>query len=141
MNGYILKYRGRVYHVAMPDQDTMITSCIVRDEFNLDARPAITSARKLRPGIEFEVEFAEFDELPDPVCGEYQATDVDVGFPEVKESIRSVWKQYRVVDIDPEYRKMEYRKMEDRRDAESYWKSQLDRFRKIEAVLKKEGLI
>ena len=118
MKGILIKFLGQEYKVGLPDTEVSVICTLVleRDEFILGgggiSSSFIGSWQKIRDGIEFEVEVAEFEEATEPIS----------------ESNPSV--------IDPEYQKMI-----DARDEEWELNWKLHQFRKIEAILQEEGLI
>ena len=109
MIGLIVKYMDKIYKVGTPGEGVTLSSCIVRKEFILEAggmqHGFVGIFRKLREGIEFEVEVAEFDKASEPLS-------------ETNQPI-----------IDPDYP----------REEDPDWK--LKHFRKLEKILKEEGLL
>lgn len=120
MVGYIVKHLGRVYKIGTDNEDFSVSSCIVREEFILEGGsisfPFISSYQKLREGLEFEFEVAEFEEASEPLS-EYKNP---------------------VFEIDSEYTKM----MEEiDSDWNLEWAWKLKKFREMEAILIEEGII
>lgn len=113
MLGIVIKYMDKVYKVGQPNGGVTMSSCIVRDEFILEANgmsyPCVGIFQKLRNGIEFDVEIAEFDEASEPLS-----------------------------ENNPPIIETDYAKMI---EADSEWDWKLKNFRKIEAILKEEGLL
>ena len=117
MIGLIVKHLGREYKIGHADSGVAIISSLVlsRDEFILEGGGFIHSFQKIRDGIEFEVEIAEFAEASPLITKENDISEIDV-----------------------EYLKM----MKERKEDPKWeWKQKLKQFQKIEAVLKEEGLI
>lgn len=109
MMGVIIKYMDKIYKVGIPGEGVTLSSCIVRNEFILEAGGISNSYigvyKNLKGSIEFEVEVAEFNEASEPLS--------DTNRP----------------IIDPDYPLKE----------DSDWK--LKHFRKLENILKEEGLL
>lgn len=79
--------------------------------FHLEAAGYIYSSQKLTEGIEYEFVVSEF----------YEASELNPTGPDSKE-------------IDAEFEKVYY-------SEESQWQNKLQNFRRLEAILKQEGLI
>lgn len=118
MIGFIITHLGRQYKIGPLDANAHIFATLARDEFILEGGgldPFISSFQKIRDGIEFEVEVTEFDETSAPITGDNYMD---------------------IVYVDPEYQK----KL-DGRSEDWEWEWKLERFRRIESILKEEGLI
>jgi hypothetical protein len=115
MVGLIVKHLGRMYKIGCVSSGVSIVSSLVlhRDEFILEGCGFIQSFQKIREGIEFEVEVAEFDE-----SSELITEDNDFS------------------EIDPEYFEMI-----EKRNPEWEWEQKLKIFHQIKCILKEEGLI
>lgn len=111
MLGLIVKHLGRTYKIGSLREQVSVIALINMHYFCIEggcSDPFICSFQKLREGLEFEVEVAEFDDPSDPISEKNQ-----------------------IIEIDPEYRQMAS-------DPDFGLDYKLEMFRRLESILKKD---
>lgn len=119
MKGFIVKYMGKEYKAGFHERQVHFIADITDGLFSLSVgnrEHFVISNRIAREGIEIEIEVAEFDETSAVIT------------PENRDEI---------CPADQEYQKL----LEEQNTMEWQWQKKLEIFRRIEAVLKEEGLI
>ncbi|MDR1756413.1 MAG: hypothetical protein LBR65_05565 [Culturomica sp.] len=115
MTGFIVQYMGREFRIGVPDSNVHLAANLVRNEFIFEGGGILASWQIVREEFEFEVEIAEFDSASEAITAENHE---------------------KISLIDPEYAKMIKERSE---NWELEWK--LETFRKLEIILKEEGVI